>query len=159
MKDLIKKMLNRETILYLICGVLTTLVNMVTLIILNRIGKAQDYFGMGEIAWVGIANAIAWLVSVLFAFVTNKLFVFESKSWKAPGIIYELGTFMVCRVLSGVFDEVFIIVAVGVFHLPDWLAKIIANVVVVIANYFASKLIIFRKKKTPEQKEEGAVNS
>lgn len=147
MKELIKKVLNRETILYLICGVLTTLVNMVVLIVLNRFGKAQDYFGMGELIWVGIANAVAWLAAVLFAFIVNKVFVFESKSWKAPAIWFELGTFMACRILSGIFDEVFVVVAVGVFHMPDWIAKIIANVVVVIANYFASKLIIFRKKK------------
>ena len=147
MKELIKKLLNRETILYLICGVLTTLVNMVVLLILNRFGKAQDYFALGEVTWVAIANAVAWLAAVLFAFVVNKVFVFESKSWKSPAIWFELGTFMACRVLSGIFDEVFMVVAVGVLHMPDWLAKIIANVVVVIANYFASKLIIFRKKK------------
>ena len=100
-----------------------------------------------------VGNVIAWLGSVLFAFVTNKLFVFESKSLAPTVLLKEGSTFFASRLVSGVLD-------IGLFELLMWaglngtmfgsegfFAKILVNVVVIIVNYVLSKLIVFRKKK------------
>lgn len=131
----------KELILYIFFGGATTAVNLIiyfvatSLLSLNPTGS----------------NVAAWIGSVIFAFVTNKLFVFESKSWAPRATLREGGTFLASRLLSGILD-------VGLFELLMWLglngeffgsegfvAKILVNVVVIIVNYVLSKLIVFRK--------------
>lgn len=139
MKDMIqriwKKLCNRETIMYLICGVATTLVNQITFMVLN-------YLNVNYI----VAASAAWVAAVLFAYIVNKLFVFQSKSWKKDVLIPEFTAFIACRIISFLFDLGFMVAAVEFFKMNEDLAKLASNVFVVIANYFASKLIIFRKK-------------
>lgn len=138
--DLIKKFLNKETISYLIFGVLTTIINIVVF------GISEDFLMpfMSDTAAALTANVIAWVLSVAFAFITNKLFVFESKSMSVKVIIKELYSFVIARLLSLAFDEAFMMVAIK--FMDSMLAKIISNVFVVIINYVLSKFFIFKNK-------------
>lgn len=135
MNSLIKKFLNKETILYLIFGVLTTAVNIISYRICTI--SNIDY---------KIATIIAWCLSVAFAYITNKFFVFESKSFKFDILIKEILAFVVCRIFSGICDLAFMVFAVEIIGINDFISKIITNVFVVVINYIASKLFIFRKK-------------
>ena len=128
------KLVNPETISYLIFGVLTTVVNYIT----NYI----CYYRAGISTFM--SNNIAWVISVAFAFVVNKLFVFNSKSWKLSVVLKELYAFVIARLLSWGFETVFMVVTVDWYHMPNWIAKILSNVFVVIMNYFASKFLIFK---------------
>jgi putative flippase GtrA len=135
--DKLRKLLNRETIAYLIFGVLTTLVNLVTFALLC------DLFHMPEL----VANVIAWAVSVAFAYVTNRGIVFRSTAHGARALLREIGLFVGARVLSLVLDEVGMAVCLYLLHWHKMVAKLFMNVLVVIFNYIASKLLIFRSKK------------
>lgn len=123
-----------EKFMYLFFGGLTTLVNIVT----YRIGTS--FFGIDYIT----SSIIAWIASVIFAFLTNKYFVFKSKNDNLISIIKEIFSFFIFRVLSLLLDLGTMFLFVGIVKINDLYAKIIANVLVVLANYFASKLIIFK---------------
>lgn len=140
--NLIKKFLNKETISYLIFGVLTTIINIVVFWFAER----ELAFIMSEDAASLVGNVIAWVISVAFAFVTNKLFVFESKSMAFKVVMAELTSFVIARLLSLAFDEGFMFVAIVLLGMNSLLAKIISNVFVVIINYVLSKFFIFKNK-------------
>lgn len=133
---LIQKLINRETISYLFWGCATTIVNWVA----NYI--CYDILHISTM-W---STVIAWLLAVIFAFFVNKLFVFHSRSWSVDVVYREFVPFISCRLLSGLFDVAFMVVAVDHLHVLNALAKLLSNVFVMIANYFASKFLIFRKK-------------
>lgn len=132
----------KEPIAYIVFGVLTTVVNIVGYYLLADL---LDIYYM-------IANVVAWIASVLFAFVTNKVFVFESKSWQGKTAIKEVGNFFLARVATGVLDMVLMWLLMDIVQIEEMiasgemLAKIAVNVIVIILNYVASKLWIFRKK-------------
>ncbi len=126
----------KDIILYGIFGVLTTLVNIVTYYIFARILKCGTV----------ISTVIAWIISVLFAFVTNKKWVFNSPSWDKNTVSKELVSFISCRLLTGLLDLLIMMLFVDVLHFNDLVIKIISNIIVIILNYVASKLIIFKKK-------------
>ena len=140
--NLIKKFLNKETISYIIFGVLTTIINIVVFWFAER----ELAFIMSEDAASLVGNVIAWVISVAFAFVTNKLFVFESKSMAFKVVMAELTGFVIARLLSLAFDEGFMFVAIVLLGMNSLLAKIISNVFVVIINYVLSKFFIFKNK-------------
>ncbi len=140
--NLIKKSLNKETISYLIFGGLTTIINIVVFWFAER----ELAFIMSEDAASLVGNVIAWVISVAFAFVTNKLFVFESKSMAFKVVMAELTGFVIARLLSLAFDEGFMFVAIVLLGMNSLLAKIISNVFVVIINYVLSKFFIFKNK-------------
>lgn len=123
-----------EKILYLFFGGLTTLVNIVTYRLLTSLFEF-NYM---------TASIMAWLISVAFAFFTNKYYVFKSKSNDLASGFKEIIGFLIFRVLSLFLDLCTMYILVGILRINDIYAKIIANVLVVVANYFASKLIIFR---------------
>lgn len=133
-KKIWDKIMNREVISYLIFGVLTTLVNWAVYGIMLRAGI--DY---------RVANAAAWAVSVLFAFLVNKLYVFQSRSWGLGFVTRELGAFVACRGVSGIMEMAFMIMMVSWLRMDKYVSKVIVSVIVVIANYVFSKLFIFRK--------------
>ena len=137
MKNLIKKLCNKETITYLIFGILTTAVNYIVYYLLYK------FTGIDALAY----NIIAWVAAVIFAFFTNKLFVFESKSVKANVIFRELLTFVSARLISLALEELFLALTVKVMGIHELIAKLVISVIVVIVNYFASKLFIFKKEK------------
>lgn len=124
----------KETILYLVFGVLSTIVNIVTYLFFTRIIKLD----------VLVANSIAWLVAVLFAYITNKFFVFESKETNFKFLIKEFTSFASCRILSGVTEMGLMYVMIDLMAINDFIVKITTNVVVVVLNFIFSKLIIFK---------------
>ena len=134
MNKLLKKLLNRETIVYIIFGILTTAVDYVAFSVL--------LYGL-EINEV-IANTIAWVLAVAFAYITNKLYVFESKSFKPQIIAKELPSFVLARLLSLVVTNVFLVFAAYI-SMNMLLAKALISVVVIILNYIFSKLFVFKK--------------
>lgn len=130
-----KKFVNRETISYFIFGVLTTLMDWGSYWLMRRGG--MDY---------RLATAGAWAAAVLFAFVTNKLFVFGSWSLHPKKVWAEFVPFVLCRVATGVFTMVAMIVLVDVMKIPyDFICKIGVSVISLVLNYLFSKLFIFKK--------------
>ena len=125
----------KSFIMYAIFGALTTIVNMASYYLFYNV--------------IGIHNvpstAIAWILAVLFAFFTNKLWVFDSKSFDRKTLWHEIPTFIGCRLATGVLDVVIMYVAVDLLHWNSTLWKLISNVLVIILNYIASKLVIFKK--------------
>lgn len=130
----LSKLLNYEVISYLVCGVLTTCINWGSYYLL-------DLQGLSTVC----STTIAWFLSVVFAFFSNKIFVFLSKSWTLSVVWAEFLPFITCRVLSGIFDVVFMVVTVDYLHFNHMFAKILSNIVVMLTNYFASKFLIFKK--------------
>lgn len=136
LRKLWKTFVNPETISYLIFGVLTTVINIATFNILN----VQLHWG-----WQ-ISNMLAWLIAVIFAFITNKLFVFQSKSFTLKLFLWELITFFGARLLSLGVDMLGMWILLDLCGVNSMIAKILVNVLVIIINYVLSKLIIFKKK-------------
>ncbi len=132
MISLLKKY--RELILYLVFGVLTTAINIVTYYICKKIGINYQ-----------ISNIIAWIFSVLFAFITNKIYVFESNKTDSKTLIKEISSFFSFRLLSLAMDMGCMYILVEVVAIDDMIAKIISNIIVIVANYIFSKLFIFKK--------------
>lgn len=126
-----------EILWYGFFGVLTTLVNIISFALLDKTGL-NVYF----------SNLLAWFFSVLFAFITNKLFVFDSKDFTFRVFFKELVSFFIFRIVSLGIDMAGMYVCLETIKLNKMISKIIVNVVVIIANYVFSKLFIFRKKSS-----------
>ena len=124
-----------SVILYLIFGVLTTLVNFAAYHICYTKLQFPNL----------VSNTIAWILSVLFAFITNKIWVF--KSFGLSKLAQELFAFITARLFTGFLDTAIMFVGVDVLKRNWIIAKIVSSVVVVILNYIFSKLFIFRKNK------------
>ena len=127
MKNLISKFTNKETILYLIFGVLTTFIDYVAYFILRQC----------DVNYI-IANFISWCLAVAFAFVTNKLLVFNSRGKDFKTLLYEIFSFVGARVFSLVFSILFIGLSVSILGINDFVAKIISGVFVIIMVPFSS---------------------
>ena len=149
--DKIKKILNRETVLYIIFGVATTVVNYVVFYLLYNVLWSQSRSLE--------ANAAAFVAAVIFAFVVNKLFVFESKSWSMDTLKREIPSFLAARIGSFGIEEAglflcekvlklggIIAVTIGSLSL-DWITviKVALAFVVVALNYVFCKLFVFKK--------------
>lgn len=124
----------REVIAYLFFGGLTTLVNIVVFAILEKVMNYQ------------VANILAWVGSVLFAYMSNKLWVFTSRAKNKKELLKEISSFFLFRGLSLLMDILIMWIGISLFHGNPLLTKIIDNVVVVIANYVFSKFYVFKKK-------------
>ena len=125
-----------EVISYLFFGGLTTLVNYIVYL------PCYNLFHLSG----ALSNAIAWVVAVAFAYVTNKPFVFKSHDWSAKTVIPEVTKFVSCRIGSGLLETAAIFVLVDCLCWNGNIIKLLTSVLVVILNYIASKLLIFRKK-------------
>ena len=128
---------NKEIFNYLVFGVLTTLVNYVSYFGATR-GLKINYI---------VANIIAWFISVVFAYVTNKFWVFEDKSLEIKKLVKEVFMFFAARVMSGGAETLMLFVFVTLAGFDDGVIKIIASVFVVIFNYVVSKFFIFNAEK------------
>ena len=124
-----------DVVTYLFFGVLTTVVNYVIYLpVYNLLGLTA-----------AVSNAIAWVVAVAFAYLTNKPFVFRSHDWSAKTVVPELAKFVSCRLASGVMETVILFVTVDLLGWNGNLWKLVTSVLVVILNYLASKLLVFKK--------------
>lgn len=133
-RELIQK--HWDILSYLIFGLLTTVVNyLVYLPCYNVLGLSA-----------AVSNVIAWAVSVAFAFLTNKPFVFKSNDWSAKTLWPELTKFVGTRLGSGALETVAIYVSVDLLRGNGNVMKLVVSVLVVIINYVGSKLLVFRKK-------------
>ncbi len=166
----VKKLLEYETVSYLFFGFSTFIVSLFSYWAINKLASTffmppeTTYdtwvlFTVGKLnfKWIYIAKALQWILAVAFAFITNKLFVFESRSFAANVFWRELGTFVSARILSFILFEELLFAALELqfrsfgWKAPDWKANITTAVLVVVFNYVASKLLIFRKKKPEEE--------
>ncbi len=125
----------KELIMYLIFGVLTTLVNIVVYALCTR-GLSLDIY---------ISNVIAWILSVLFAYSTNRRYVFNSKVKLLSEKIKEITSFYGCRLFTFGVDMVLMFILIDVIFVDDMLSKIVVNVIVIVLNYILSKFLIFKK--------------
>ncbi len=133
---------HKEIILYIIVGGCTTLVSFIVYAL------GVELLSLSETA----SNCLSWVIAVAFAFITNKVFVFESRSFKGIILLKEGLSFLGSRVFSGLV-EIFgfeLLVYIGldksVLGIDCFLAKIIINVVVIILNFILSKLFVFKKQ-------------
>ena len=153
-KALFKKLINRETVTYVIFGALTTLVNFLVFKLFDVIFHGRVYL---------LSNTIAWIIAVTFAYVTNKLFVFDSKSWQGDVIKKEIPAFLSARIASFFIEEAGLWFFVDILDFGNKVfdfriislsgkmtAKVILGVIVIIFNYVLSKFLIFAKKKKQE---------
>ena len=124
----------KEIILYLIFGVLTTAVNIVVYFICSRFLHLE----------VLSSNIIAWLLSVLFAYITNRKFVFKSKAEESSTILKECINFFLGRLGTGVLDTSIMFVSVDLLAFNDVIMKVLSNIIVIVLNYLISKLLIFK---------------
>ena len=138
----------KELILYVVFGVLTTLVNWAVYFLVTKLGgldgMAQE--SAGYFLLLNAAQVLAWIVAVLFAFFTNKRYVFESTAQKKSAW-REFLLFVSARVLS------LLVIELGLFNLlllcglGELWSKLIESAAVIVFNYVASKLVVFRKKQ------------
>ena len=135
MKELIKKVLNKDVMLYIVFGVLTTLVNLITFSILNGLLKIDG----------NIANLIAIPLSIIFAYFTNRKWVFHTD---AKGFNENFNEF--CKFIAGravtMFIEFFGCMILFKTPIPEFISKLGINVIIIILNFFMSKFFAFKKK-------------
>ena len=127
----------QDIIAYIFFGGMTTLVNLLSYYICAHILKIS----------IILSVVIAWILSVLFAYVTNRKWVFHSNNKEIKDIIKEVISFFGCRLATGLVDLILMFIFVDVCHFNDLVIKIGANIIVIILNYVASKLIVFTDKK------------
>lgn len=140
----IKKLITKykSFIMYAIFGLCTTLVNWGVYYLAYNVIKIPNV----------PSTIIAWVIAVAFAFITNKLWVFDSKSFSGKILIHEIWTFTAARIVTGVLDVVIMFVAVDVCGSNSTLWKLLSNIVVIIVNYILSKLIVFKKDNSDKSK-------
>lgn len=130
----------KEGITYILGGAMTTIVNYSVYIVCTRL------LGMGYLA----GNLSAWIVAVIFAYITNKYFVFQTP-WYPARIIKECISFVIGRVASLAIESVILYLFIDILLFNDILVKIISNIVVVVLNYMFAKLFIFQKKEKDDE--------
>ena len=124
--------LDRELILYVVFGAFTFFVNLISYFFF-----ANNLLGINYL----ISNGIAWFLSVLFAYITNRTWVFESKS---PHILKEMSLFFGGRIFSGVVDMVLMYTFIDLLVFDSSISKIVVQIIVIVLNYIFSKLIVFK---------------
>lgn len=128
---------SKEIINYIIFGVLTTAINFISYFFLTQ------SIGLDIV----ISNVVAWFISILFAYITNKIFVFHSEKLELKFILREMSEFFLARLFSGICCDIGLFtLLVKVFKFNDIIVKIIMQILVVIINFVLSKWIIFNKK-------------
>lgn len=135
----LRKLLRKyhDILTYMIFGGLTTLVNYAV------------YLPCYNLLYLSatVSNVLAWVVSVLFAFVTNKIFVFHSGSWSSQVLWPELTKFVGCRLGSGLLETAVLFLTVDLLQWNGNWVKLIISIAVVLMNYFASKWLVFRNRR------------
>ena len=135
----------RELFLYCVVGGLTTLVNIVVYALFTRLVAASTGVPADSTPWLAaLGTCVAWVFAVAFAFYPNKKYVFRSED---GNLKQEIAGFVTARHLSLGIDPLLMLLFVGPLRMNDMVAKIITQVIVIAANYFASKFWIFRKRK------------
>lgn len=125
----------KQLVLYGIFGVLTTIINIVAYWLVRKFDIS-----------ITISAAIAWLVAVFFAYWSNRRYVFESTNTSLIAIFFEAIYFFACRIATGIFDVAFMYLFADILAFNEVITKVVANIIVIVLNYIASKLFIFRER-------------
>lgn len=125
----------RPFIFYIVFGILTTIINIVVYVL------CYEHIQLSNV----VSTGFAWILTIIVVFITNKLWVFGSKCLTPRLVLLEFYKFLLCRISTGVLDVAIMYVGVDMLNLSSTLLKFTANVIVVLLNYIASKLIIFNK--------------
>ncbi len=144
--NLIKKLSNKETVLYLIFGVLATVLNIVLFYLFVNIWKMST----------GIGNILDTIICILFQYFTNRIWVFKSKN-KGKEVIKEFIQFLLARGITAIIDQIFVVVGID-FFVVKYISyskqeifkigiKILSNIIVIVLNYIFSKIFVFNNKK------------
>ncbi|MCD7713512.1 MAG: GtrA family protein [Prevotella sp.] len=131
-----KRQETRDIIVYLVLGVCTTLVNVAVYWLCYEKCRVANV----------PSTAVAWVVSVAFAFLTNKPWVFHSRSWKAGTVLREGVKFFWWRFATGVVDVAGMYLFVDVLHANGTLMKFVLNIIVVILNYLFGRFLVFGRR-------------
>lgn len=128
----------KEIINYLIFGILTTIINLLTyyLLIFTILNPDNNIE-------LQIANIFAWITSVTFAYITNKNYVFNSKN---KNIIKEALKFYSSRITTLFLDMILMFIFVSILNFNDKIIKIIVAIIIIILNYIISKILVFKQK-------------
>lgn len=127
---------NTELVSYLFVGVATTLVNYIVYYLATR----MLHLGTMPGTWV------AWVAAVLFGYCANKAFVFKTHCANTLELVREAASFFAMRLVSLGMESVLMFLTVEVLHFNDLVMKLLVNILVIIANYVFSKMVIFKKK-------------
>ena len=138
MIERIKQMLCKyhDILSYLFFGALTTIVNYLVYL------PCYNLLGLSAV----VSNVVAWAVAVVFAYLTNKPFVFRSYDWSCETVVPELTRFVGTRVASGGIESGLIWVTADVLEWDGNVWKLIISCLVVILNYIGSRALVFRRK-------------
>ena len=123
-----------EGIKYIIFGAMTTVINILSYLVFTRIGLSYV-----------ISNIVAFILSVVFAFITNKLYVFNSRLLNTSIVCKEIITFFLSRLATFFIDTMLLVLLIEEFGVDDFISKCIINIIVIIMNYILSKFFVFKK--------------
>lgn len=134
---------HQEGMRYLVFGALTTIVNIITYAIFSSLILKGI---QNETLKVNISEIIAFIVGVICAYITNKIYVFNSKTKGFKELAREITSFFSCRIVTEIISILMMNAAVWL-NINDMLMKVISNIVVIILNFVFSKILIFKNKK------------
>ncbi len=141
-----RDLLNRETLSYLLFGVLTTIVNYITF---------MGVFILSNESSALVSNMVAFIAATIFAYITNKIWVFKSNRWSLYILKVEIITFLSARIFSFILEQVGLFICINVFKIEDYsflgingviISKVVLSFIAVIINYGLSKLFIFKEQ-------------
>ena len=132
-----KKRNLKEIFLYILFGVLTTIVSISLFYLFHRIWNWNEH----------ISNILSWICAVLFAFFTNRIWVFEQSTQGFLSFIRQMTSFFGGRLFTLGLEEGIILIFITMLHYNSMLVKTAAQIIVIVANYFISKLVVFREKE------------
>lgn len=127
----------KEIIIYGICGIITTLINIAV------------FHGCYEICAISlfVSNTVAWVLAFVFAFISNKVWVFQSREWAGKRAVREMLSFLFARLSTLLLDTLLMWLMVDVIYMNSTLSKVCSNVITIVINYIASKFIIFKSDR------------
>lgn len=135
LKKLYKKY--KSLILYIFFGICTTFVNIASFWFMAHIFNFKAVF----------SSIVSWIFSVIFAYITNRGWVFEARATGAKNIFREIYSFFACRFATGALDCFIMFLCVDIFGFNDMIIKVLSNVIVVVLNYVSSKIFVFKNTK------------
>lgn len=127
---------HQEGMRYLVFGALTTIVNIAIFILFSKMFNLSTT----------ISNIIAWILAVIFAYITNKIWVFKAKKNSFKELFFEIVYFFLARVFTLVLETIILVIFIDKFHFNSFIMKIISNIIVIIVNFILSKILIFKRK-------------
>lgn len=125
----------KEVILYLFFGGVTFVISIASYIFLEKIGLP-----------ILIANLFSWILAVLFAYITNRIWVFDNSATGIGNICKECLLFFSGRVATLIIEELILYVGIALMGINSMLVKVVGQIIVIVSNYFISKILVFTNK-------------